>query len=112
MINISKQHTADYELIEVRGRLDTSNADLLDEPVQQLIDNGCNNFLFDLSKLEYISSYGIRIFVKLLRHKAKVSMVVRSDSVFSILKMTGLEDRLNIKRDINEAKKIFTQITQ
>ena len=112
MIVINKQHTSNYELIEVSGRLDTSNADLLDEPIQKLVDNGCRRFLFDLSRLEYISSYGIRIFVKLLRRKVTVSMVVKSDSVFSIFKMTGLEDQLNIKRDINEAIKVFTQKTQ
>ena len=104
-MEISNQHIVDFELFEVAGRLDTSNADELDKVVMESLDNNCESFLFDLSNLEYISSYGIRIFVKLLRKQARVSLLIESESVYSIFKMTGLEERLNIKTELKEAIK-------
>ena len=105
MIKIDNYKISNFELIEVSGRLDTDNADNLDELVIQILEKDCRSFLFDLSELEYISSYGIRIFVKLLKKSVKISLVVKSDSVFSILKMTGLEDPLNIKGNLKDAIK-------
>jgi len=104
-MEIRNLHIVDFELFEVSGRLDTSTADELDEVVRERLENNSKSFLFDLSNLEYISSYGIRIFVKLLRQQAKVALYIESESVHSIFKMTGLEEKLNIKKELKEAIK-------
>jgi len=109
MLNISKQHIQEFELFELGGRLDVAHANELDALVSDSLADGCRNFLFDFNSLDYISSYGIRIFVKLMRAEAVVSIVVTSDSVYEIFEMGALIEPLNIKRDLIESIKIFTQ---
>ena len=109
MINVSNRHVNKFELFEVSGRLDTANADELDHSVAKVLEKGCKYFLFDFNKLEYISSYGIRIFVKLLKAGVKMSIVVKSEAVHEIFEMGGLENALNVKRLLREAIKVFTQ---
>jgi len=109
MIKVSNRQISRFELFEVSGRLDTSNADELDRSVTLVLEQGCKYFLFDFNKLEYISSYGIRIFVKLIKAGVEISIMVKSDEVFEIFEMGGLEKTLHIKRNMLEAIKVFTQ---
>jgi anti-sigma B factor antagonist len=109
MIKVNNRHISRFELFEVSGRLDTTSADELDRSVKLVLEKGCKYFLFDFNKLEYISSYGIRIFVKLLKAGVKMSVVVKSDAVHEIFEMGGLEKPLNVKRSLREAIKVFTQ---
>jgi anti-anti-sigma factor len=92
-----------FELLIVEGRLDTHTSDKLDEKVEELRQSGCTNFLFDLRNLEYISSYGIRIFAKLLRKSCRISMVITDENVMEIVQMSGLPQLIQLTEDITEA---------
>lgn len=49
------------------GRLDTAAAAQTEKEVQPLLSCGGKNIVFDCSKLEYISSSGLRIFLAVLK---------------------------------------------
>ena len=97
------QSIPQFELLIVEGRLDTNTADRLDEKVEELRRTGCSNFLFDLRKLEYISSYGIRIFAKLLRNSCRISLVITDKNIWEIVEMAGLLDLLHVTDTLEEA---------
>ena len=100
---------AAFELIRVSGRLDTSTADELDELVEGLKTRGVNKILFDLRQLDYISSYGIRIFAKLLKRGVELTLAVENENVLEIFEMAGLTDALHIKKDLAESLIEFNQ---
>jgi anti-anti-sigma factor len=61
-----EQHNG--ELIAVlEGRLDTSVAAQTEQELQPLYDCKDQDIVFDCSKLEYISSSGLRIFLNVLK---------------------------------------------
>jgi anti-anti-sigma factor len=47
-------------LVEVNGRVDSTNAGKLGEALNEQIDAGRNQLVLDLSAVEYISSAGLR----------------------------------------------------
>ncbi|RAP36447.1 anti-anti-sigma factor [Candidatus Marinamargulisbacteria bacterium SCGC AAA071-K20] len=50
-------------LIKVEGRLDTLTAPELEQVVVQVINEGQDKIILDLSQAEYISSAGFRVFI-------------------------------------------------
>jgi anti-sigma B factor antagonist len=97
-MNIEKIQDRDKLAIRLDGRLDTVTAPQLEESLSDCIDNS-KEVVFDLSKLEYISSAGLRI---LLSAQKKMNdhgtMLVKNtqDSVMEIFEVTGFVDILNI----------------
>ena len=54
-------------IIYLEGRiLDRSEADKMMEEVDVLMDDGKNNFILDLSKIDYMSSAGLNVMISLL----------------------------------------------
>lgn len=82
----------------LRGRLDTSTAPSMERETESL-DN-IENLILDLEKLEYISSAGLRIILKLQKiMDIQGKMVVRnvSDYLKELFYMTGFNDILTIE---------------
>jgi len=109
MLKINNYNIQSFTMFEVEGRLDSTHSDELDVLVGKSMENGCKSYLFDFSKLNYISSYGIRIFVKLLRNNCRIAIILQSESVSSIFEMAGLQEKIEIKSCFQEAVSIFTQ---
>ncbi|MBI5247944.1 MAG: STAS domain-containing protein [Desulfomonile tiedjei] len=57
-VNFSKQ--GDWTIIAVEGRMDTVSAPEFEKMVQERILQGSNRLIVDFSKLDYISSAGLR----------------------------------------------------
>ena len=86
----------------LEGRIDSNNAsevesEIMDEsPIFENVD-----IAFDAEKLEYISSAGLRVLLK-VKKKTKKDIVVRnvSDEVFDIFDVTGFGDIFTIERQM------------
>ena len=86
--------------IEVEGRLDTVTAPELEKEVKGGLDS-VQELTFDFSKLEYISSAGLRVLLtaqKLMKKKGG-SMVIKgsSEDVLEIFEITGFSTLLDIE---------------
>lgn len=99
MLNIEKKTGEKSLEIALEGRLDTTTAPQLEEVVKNELD-GKETLVYDLAKLEYISSAGLRV---LLSSQKKMSsqgtMTVKnvSEEVNEIFDVTGFSDILNIE---------------
>lgn len=84
----------------LEGRIDSSNADELEADLKDqdmLFDE--IDIAFDMEKLEYISSAGLRVLLKLKKSvKKPVRLVNVSDEVFDILDVTGFGDIFVVER--------------
>lgn len=99
MLNVNKKVEDGKLILSLEGRIDTLTAPQLESEAKSEIDN-VNEMEMDFSKVEYISSAGLRVLLSC--HKAmsrKGGMVVKntSDAINEIFEVTGFSDILNIE---------------
>lgn len=91
---ISADLQGEILIISVEGRIDSYRAGQLDQFIEERIHNGKYHLMFDLAKTSYISSTGIRIFVKFYKQLQKLNGVLSisnaSTGVMDVFRMVGL----------------------
>lgn len=80
-------------VLELSGRLDVLTCKELAAAIQQVVDEGKHNLALDLSKLEYVSSAGLRVLLqarKQLRvEKGSLALCGANEFVQDVLHTTG-----------------------
>lgn len=85
--------------VEIEGRLDTATSPQLEAALLEVIDD-VKELIFDFSKLEYISSAGLRILLMMQKKMMKQgSMVIRhvNEIVAEVFEVTGFSNILTIE---------------
>ncbi len=92
---------ADQLVMFFEGRLDTAAAPQTEKEMQPLYDSTGQDIVLDCTKLEYISSSGLRIFLGILKNaKPKGSHVyIRgiNDELRKVFAMTGFTNLFEFK---------------
>ena len=99
MLNIEKVADGSKLVIKLEGRLDTTTAPQLEEGLKGNLD-GVKELEFDLEKLEYISSAGLRVLLSAQKTmNTQGSMVVKNsiEEIKEIFDVTGFSDILTIE---------------
>ena len=84
--------------IALVGRLDTITAPDLDKELKDSL-SGVEALAFDFSKLEYISSAGLRVLLsaqKVMNKQGSMTLSNVNDSILEVFEMTGFSDILTI----------------
>lgn len=102
-------------IIYLKGILDTSNARDLEEYLETRISAGYQKFLLDCSHLDSLSSGGISFLLKLsvkMKSNSKVVYILTqiNQEVTKLLRLFGLEHRLKIYNNLEEAKAYLARI--
>ena len=86
------------------GRIDSDNAAAVEQELVSLRKTYPEGrVVFDLDRLSYLSSAGLRIFLRLARkEKSRVSAVNASAEVMDIFRMTGFETIIDISQKMRE----------
>ena len=89
-------------IIKLAGRIDTSNASEWEQKIMQQLSAETEND-FDASELEYISSAGLRVLMK-VRKKSAYEMRIFdvSPEVFDIFDMTGFTELFKVEKRLRE----------
>lgn len=78
------------------GRLDTVAAQQIAETIEPLLQNADQNIILDCEKMPFISSSGLRIFLKIRKEVAaqggKMYLKNVCPDVMQVFKMTKLDD--------------------
>lgn len=99
MLAITKTAENGKAVFALEGRLDTVTAPALEKEVRESLD-GIHELIFDLAKLKYVSSAGLRVLLlsfKLLRGKGGMKIVNSNDIVREVFEVTGMSQILGIK---------------
>ena len=99
MLNITKNTNGNELKIILEGRLDTTTAPQLEATLNSVLA-GVTSLKFDLEKLDYISSAGLRVLLSSQKTMNKQgSMVISnvSPEVKEIFDVTGFTDILTIE---------------
>ena len=83
--------------LSLKGRLSTDTINELDEIVSNKLDN-INKLILDFSNLEFISSAGLRIILKIKREHDDTKVVHVIDEVFDVFEMVGFNNFLTIEK--------------
>lgn len=98
-MEIAKTAAGSALTIALAGRLDTTTAPQLEEELKASI-TGVTELVFDFSKLEYISSAGLRVLLSAQKTmNAQGKMVVKNvnETIAEVFDITGFADILTIE---------------
>ncbi len=77
----------------IEGRLDTASAPECEKAFKPLVDNADKNITLDCSKMEYISSSGLRLFLALRKEVqekgGKLVVAHINDDIRNVFTITG-----------------------
>ena len=97
-MTIESKKDAGKLTLTITGRLDTSTAPKLEEELKASYD-GVTELVFDLAKLEYISSAGLRVLLsaqKTMNKQGSMEVMNVGEEIMEIFEITGFTDILNI----------------
>lgn len=85
------------EIIKIYGKIDANNAKQFETELFVAVPEG--DITIDAEELEYVSSAGLRVFLKLKKQTGKeVSVINVSPEVYDIFDVTGFNSILNVKK--------------
>lgn len=98
-MNIQKALSGAALTVALEGRLDTTTAPKLEEELRGSVA-GVSRLVFDLAKLEYISSAGLRVLLamqKLMNRQGAMLLRNVNEAVMEVFEVTGFSDILRIE---------------
>ena len=99
MLNIEKTQNGSELLVAVDGRIDTNTAPQLEAELKNQLE-GIDKLVFDLEKLQYISSAGLRVLLstqKVMMKQGKMILKKVPAEIMDIFEVTGFSDILTIE---------------
>ena len=99
MLNINKVSEGEKLTIDLEGRLDTSTAPQLENELKESIGS-VKELVMDFSKLEYISSAGLRVLLsaqKIMNRQGSMKLTHVNEVIGEIFEVTGFSDILTIE---------------
>ena len=98
-MNLERKKDGNALTLALEGRLDTMTAPQLDAVLKEALP-GVEALTFDLEKLEYISSAGLRVLLsaqKTMNKQGTMKVIHANEMIMEIFEVTGFADILNIE---------------
>ena len=98
-MNVTYRVDKDVLYIAVEGRIDASNATEAEEKIFSIKnDNPGKHTVLDADKLEYISSAGLRVILRLRKEEPKLAIINVASDVYEVFDMTGFTDMVTVEK--------------
>ena len=98
-MNVTYRIDKDILYIAVEGRVDASNAAEAEEKIFCIKNsNPGKHTVVDADKLEYISSAGLRVILRLRKEEPKLAIINVASDVYEVLDMTGFTDMVTVEK--------------
>lgn len=99
MKNIDFRTDKNILYINIDGRIDATNAPEFEEKINEVIKtNQEMHTVLDADNLEYISSAGLRVLLRLRKSDPDLAIINVSPEVYSVFEMTGFTDMMKIEK--------------
>lgn len=100
-MNIEKIVEGNVLTVNVEGRVDATTAPELEQAVIPAL-KGIEKVVFNAKALEYISSAGLRVILKVKKAVADTSVVDANAEVYDIFEMTGFAEMMTVQKAFRE----------
>ena len=101
----------DVLVIKADGGLNRETTDKFVSDIEKLVEVGLRKIIVDCAKLEYISSRGLGVLLRLHKrmqqHEGDVKIASVNSAILDILRMTRLDKRFEIYPDVPRARLAF-----
>ena len=110
-LTIVTNQTGPASLLTLSGRVDSQTAPELDAALADLTSKGASKIVVDLSKLEYMSSAGLRALVKAAQAAKSAGGALKlaavPDAIISVMYTVGLNQVVDTYADAAKAAASF-----
>ena len=86
------------KVINLEGRIDSSNIVGLEEKVFSDINSFLGTIILDLKNLEYISSSGLRLILKIKKIHQNVRIINCNENIYDIFEIAGFQNIIDIEK--------------
>ena len=98
-MNVTFRLDKDILYIAIEGRIDATNAAEAEEKIFGIKNqNPGKHTVVDADKLEYISSAGLRVILRLRKEEPKLAIINVAADVYEVLDMTGFTDMVTVEK--------------
>ena len=89
----------DILYINIDGKIDATNAPEFEEKINEVIKtNQGKHTVLDADNLEYISSAGLRVMLRLRKSEPNLAIINVSPEVYNVFEMTGFTEMMKIEK--------------
>ena len=89
--------------VKIIGRIDSNNAAQFEKELFESLESSADSVIIDADELEYISSAGLRVLLKLKKSKkGNINLINASSEVYDIFEVTGFSSFLNVSKKLRE----------
>ena len=98
-MNVTYRIDKEILYVALEGRIDASNAAQAEEMIFAIKkENLAKATVLDADNLEYISSAGLRVILKLRKEEPKLAVINVAPEVYEVLDMTGFTDMMTVEK--------------
>ena len=98
-MNVTYRIDKDILYIALDGRIDATNAAEAEEKIFVIKnENPGKHTVIDADKLEYISSAGLRVILRLRKEEPKLAIINVASDVYEVFDMTGFTDMVTVEK--------------
>ena len=89
--------------VGLQGHIDSNNAAAVEAEINRAMEGkDVSNVIVDMQDLQYISSAGLRILLRLKKNFADLKIVNVNSEVYEILDITGFSEMMNVQKAYRE----------
>ena len=104
-LNVKEHEHENCILIEIGGEVDIFTCQQLKDTLYQIVDKYGKDLVLDCTRLNYIDSTGLGVFVAVLKKvkqiDREITIVNLKDSILKLFLITNLDSLFNIKHNAN-----------
>ncbi|MDO4748194.1 MAG: STAS domain-containing protein [Eubacteriales bacterium] len=97
-MKINHYREAEKLTVAIEGKLDTTTAPEFEKTLGEILD-GVSELVLDMTNLEYISSAGLRVILKVQKvmyNQGKMKLLGVNETVMEVFEITGFSNILKI----------------
>jgi len=93
-LDITAEDVDHFSLIVLSGEVDVYSAPKLREAIKDLVDQGRNNIIVDLEKVDFLDSTGLGVLVgglkRVKQNEGELGIICNQEKILRIFRITGL----------------------
>ncbi len=93
-LDIATEDAEHFSLIVLSGEVDVYSAPKLREAIKGLVDQGRNNIIVDLEKVDFLDSTGLGVLVgglkRVKQNEGELGIICNQEKILRIFRITGL----------------------
>ena len=110
MMNITTEKIDNFSVLNIDGRIDSSNFTVFEEEINRILSNSVTNIIFNCKGLNYISSSGLRVFLvaqkKIISLKGRLYLCNMQPAIKEIFSISGFSNIFRIFDTLEEALEV------